>query len=437
MNAATAAKTGKWNNYQKLVLRFFTVYFLLQLFPAGITRDLDGIHLLSLQFLLRLATYTPQYLPNEGFANWGIPVLAAIALTAVWTASEKGERNYDAIYYWLRLVLRYKLSLGIVAYGLLKIFPLQMPYPSLSNLHTEYGQFLPWKIYFHTFAITQGYESFLGFAEVVSGLLLLYRRTVTIGAALVIGMTGNVVAANFAYDIGEQVFSTYLLAIALFLFAHDVPRLYSLLAEQKYTFANKPKPSFGSKISRLQLTLKSLVTLFILLLAVTVYTNYKSDPYKIPADPGLAGATGFYNVRTFIFNKDTIPYSLTDTNRWQNVVFEKWATISIKTARPVKIDFSKGDNFNASAIDRNYESAGVGGRHYYAYQPDTLRPALYLENKNPKHAGESFTLRYERPSANTIIVRGSNERQDSIYAVLERVDKKHLLFVGRRKPIRL
>src|SRR5690606_4958495 len=110
---------------------------------------------------------------------------------------------------------------------------------------TNYGDFFAWKIYFHTLGIAPGYEVFLGAIEVSAGMLLLFRRTVTFGSGIIVGFTGNVWVANMAYDAGEQVYSGYLVVIALFLFAYDVPRLYHLLVRGQQTVANKFKPIFA------------------------------------------------------------------------------------------------------------------------------------------------------------------------------------------------
>ncbi|HUP14060.1 MAG TPA: hypothetical protein VM187_17690, partial [Niastella sp.] len=167
------------------------------------------------------------------------------------------------------------------------------------------------------------------------------------------------------------------------------------------------------------------------------YTNFTKAPYKIPSTPGLTGAYGFYNVREFRFNNQPVPYSTTDSNRWQNVIFEKWATGSIKIARPVKIDNSTGDTYHKADIDRNFESAGVGGRHYYAYEADTLQHSLLFRNKNPHHAGEFYKLQYNFLNDSTIVLQGVNEKNDSIYAVLDRINKKYMLIEGRRKRVTL
>lgn len=431
--------SSQWKDYEKTALRFFTIYFIIQVVP------LDWKFysaLFSLQWnvydLFSLTKYAPQFFSLTGYWNWVAAALIAAIGTIVWDRAGRQHINYDNLYYWLRVILRYRLAIGIIGYGFIKLFPLQIPYPSLSNLHTNYGDFFAWKIYFHTVGITQGYEIFLGAVEILAGILLFFRKTVTFGTGLIIGFVGNVLAANIAYDAGEQVYSAYLVAIAAFLFVYDVPRLYNLLAREKYTIANKFKPVFTEKwLVNTRLALKSAFVLFVVGYGITTYANYTTAPYKIPQTPGLKNSYGFYNVREFIFNKDTLPYSTTDPNRWQNVVFEKWATISIKIARPVKLDLTTGDGFHEKDIDRNYESAGVGGRHYYAYHADTLTHTLLLENKNKNHADEKFRLTYTQLNDSTIVVKGVSEKKDSIYAVLDKINRKYMLFEGRRKPVKL
>ena len=51
------------------------------------------------------------------------------------------------------------------------------------------------------------------------------------------------------------------------------------------------------------------------------------SPYQFPSTRGLTDAAGIYNVTQFRINKDTLAYSKTDPVRWQDVVFEKWATL--------------------------------------------------------------------------------------------------------------
>lgn len=433
--------SSEWKPYEKIALRFFIVYFALQVLPLDwkFYHGLFSIDWLHLNFydLFNLTRYYPHFFSLTGFANFGVVFILSVLGTFAWTSLDKKERNNDTLYYWLRVVLRYRLAIGIIAYGLIKFFPLQMPYPSLSNLHTNYGDFYPWKIYYHTIGITQGYESFLGAIEILAGLLLIFRKTATFGAGLILGFVGNVFAANVAYDIGEDAYSFFLLSVALFLIAYDLPRLYSLLSAGKYTIANKFNPVFiADGLRKTRLALKTAVVVFIVLLGFKTYSNYAEAPYKYPATPGLKGTYGYYNVREFKLNNQTIPYSNTHPERWQNVVFEKWATLSIKTAKPVTIDASIADEYHENDKDRNYESAGVGGRRYFSCQTGSSN-SIVLENKNKHHQTEKFILNYTQVNDSTIILKGINEKKDSIYAVLDKINKKYLLFEGRRKPIKL
>jgi len=434
--------SSEWKQYEKIALRFFIVYFAVQILPLDwkFFQQLFSIDWLHLNFydLFNLSRYYPKFFSLTGFANFGVVFILSVLGTFAWISIDKKERNNDTLYYWLRVALRYRLAIGIIAYGLVKFFPLQMPYPSLSNLHTNYGDFYPWKIYYHTIGITQGYESFLGAIEILAGLLLIYRKTATFGAGLILGFVGNVFAANVAYDIGEISYSFFLLSIAIFLIVYDLPRLYSLLFAGKYTIANKFNPVFSSEaLRRTRLALKTATVFFIILLGFKTYSNYAEAPYKYPATPGLKGTYGYYNVREFKLNNQTIPYSNTNPDRWQNVVFEKWATLSIKTAKPITIDASIADEYHDNDKDRNYESAGVGGRRYFSYQTDSSKKSIVLENKNKHHQTEKFVLNYTQINDSTIVLKGINEKKDSIYAVLDKINKKYLLFEGRRKPIKL
>lgn len=429
------------SNY-KILLRLLFLYFFILTVPLDwkFYRDLFGTDWANLSFydLFKLTTYSPRFFSLSGYENWAAALVIAVAGTIAWPFILKEEStDYHKLYYWLRVMLRYRLALGIIAFGFIKLFPLQMPYPSLSNLHTNYGDFLPWKIYFHTLGIAQPYEVFLGAVEVFAGLLLLFRRSTTFGAGIILGFTGNVFAANLAYNAGQEVYAAYLTIIAAVLFAHDAPRLYKLLVLHQYTLANKFNPVWGKKLGKIRGVLKGLAVLFIVVLGFSTYANYKYHPYKIPKTAGLKGSYGYYNVREFRLNNQILPYSRTDTNRWQTVVFEKWATISIQTAKPVKLDTSSADGFYAHDIDRNYESAGVGGRFYYTYTADTARQQLQLKNKNKHYKAEHYSLKYNFLNDSTIVLRGINEKKDSVYAVLEKINRKYLLFEGRRKPIKL
>lgn len=447
---ASHTETSKvWKGWELALFRFMSIFLLTLIVPLDwkFYRDFFSISWTDLHFhdLFRLTKYQPYFIPQENlpsfgigsFANWRIAAIIALTGSLIWSKSDK-RKEYNVLYYWLRVIVRYRLAVVLIAYGFIKLFPLQMPYPSLSNLLTNYGDFFAWKIYFQTVGIAPNYQSFLGFVEILAAFLLFNRRTVTFGVGLIFGFLGNVAVVNGFYDVGEQVLSTFIVLLAAFLFVYDIPRLYSLLINEAPTSANKLIPRFSDKgLKNLRIGLRTFFFVFVALFAYKSYSNHVQDSYKVPQTPGLSNAYGYYNVKEFILNRDTIPYSKTDPNRWQDVVFEKWSTISIKVNRPVKVDFSSGEAVNKKDIDRNYELAGLAGRHYFYYDADTLKQTLSLQNKNKNHRNEKLSLQYIRPNDSTIVLSGINENQDSIKVVLNKINKKYMMFEGRRRPVKL
>jgi hypothetical protein len=439
-----------WKPVEKVLFRFFFIFLLLLILPIDwkIFRDLFSINWwhLHLHDLFRLSKYQVQFiaenhLPKWGigaFTNWGVAIVISAIGATIWSRVDQHKKEYTVLYYWLRVMVRYRLAFVLVTYGFIKLFPLQMPYPSLSNLYTNYGDYFPWKVYFQTVGIAPKYESFLGFVEILAAFLLLNRRTVTFGVGLIFGFIGNVAVVNGFYDIGELVTSAFIVLLAAFLFVNDIPRLYNLLVNEMPTRANKLVPNFKiPKLHKTRLTLRLAFLFFVVLFGYKCYDSFVHDPYKVPKTPGLANAYGVYNVKQFVINNDTIPYSKTDPNRWQDVIFEKWSTLTIKNNKPVKVDFGSGEVAAEKDIDRNYELAGYAGRHYFYYDADTINHTLSLQNKNSNSRNERMLLHYDRPNDSTIVLKGINENQDSVYVLLNKINKKYMMYEGRRKPVKI
>ncbi len=255
------------------------------------------------------------------------------------------------------------VAVGFIAYGLLQFFPVQFPRPTLSDLHSNYGDFLQWKMYYLTNGLARaGYEQALGLLEIAGGALLLWQSTVTIGAVISASLLINILLANFAYQLGDHIYATILLLAAVFLLLHDAIRLLDLLVLQRPAKADHFKPVLPSVRARQwRLAGKSVVAAFILFYGASVYYGYRHTNWPLPDTAGaLNGSAGYYNVREFEVNGRVIPYSLTDPVRWQNVVFEKWNTISVRSNRPVPIIVS-APVVAYESDERTYEFAGNGG----------------------------------------------------------------------------
>lgn len=449
MSTTAATQSPVWRSYEKAIFRVIFIYFFIQAVPLDwkFYRELFSVNWAQLYYgdIFNLAHYAPRFFSgSQTFANWAIVLGIAVAGAVLWTYFDRNRQTgYNKLYYWIRVIVRYRLAIGILVYGFIKVFPLQAPYPSISNLNTDYGDFNRWKIFSLSLGIVPSYEFFLGLVEVTLGILLLFRKTASIAAFIFLIFAGNVFISNIAYEGGEYIYSLYLITLAFFILAFDLRRIINLLILQKPTAPNRFKPIFTLPWQKYgRLTLKTAVIfVFVILYGFRTRSGYIHDPYQYPQEPGLPGFAGLYNVSEFKLNQQSIPYSLTDPRRWQDVVFEKWNTISIRSNRPVILDSTNTDRISRNDADRSYELQGSGSRHYYSYEVDSVNQTLLLRNRNKNYPGETLQLQYGQTGDGQLTLAGIDHNKDSVYAVLGRIDKKYLLREaakhGRRRGLKL
>lgn len=431
--------------------------------------------------------------PKRGFladyADWGIAFLIGVAGGLIWTLFDRKSTAYPLLYYWIRVVVRYRAGIGIIGFGFTKLFPTQMPYPSLGLLNSNFGDFTAQKIYWLSVGIVPWYQVFGGVVEIAAGAMLFFRKTTTFGAILLVGALGDITFVNYAYDGGVHVYAFYFVFLGLFLLAEDIPKLYNLLILERYTVPSLVYPDFSKpalKYTRIGLKVLTFV-IFFGVLTYTEVINFKYDPYKQPSTAGVKQLRGNYNVTEFRINGQVIPYNPLDTVRWQQATFENWTTLTFKVNSPVLIDPSNGGGSPMKDIQRTFEISGVaGGQRAFHYYADTVDKVLYLQDKNVmalrggrgkrgggeqehhhktkdnwisktawQHIGDEKTmidphawstrrdrefakkgpepkrnrmvLQYHTVDGSRVILSGINERKDSIYVVLDRFNKKYTL----------
>lgn len=448
-DAEAVSNIADWQLYEKALFRFVFLYFGIQLLPINEQFfknlvDTDGGYS---RYVFNLSRYAPHFFgPQDTFLNWLVVAIIALVGAVIWSVRDQGNANYTRLYYWLRVALRYRLAIGLITYGFIKLFPVQAPLPSISNLNTAYGDHTAWKLFSLTLGIVPSYQSFLGGVELLGGLLLLHRKTATLGALIILPFLGNVFFSNLAYEGGEYVYSGLLLTFALVLFSFDAICLFRLLSLELPAAPNRFHPilSEWQRYGRLGLKV-GFVVFAVVLYGYSTYAVYRNGPVRFPQTPGLPGVAGLYNVSEFRVDGKTLPYAKNDPIRWQDVVFETWNTISIKSNQPVALLTSNTEELRNTDADRNYELAGSQGRHYYRYTVDPTRRLLTLKNANPNQATETLQLTYTKAGNGRIILVGIDEnpaaQHDSIYAVLDKIDKKYLVDeaakAGRRGALKL
>jgi hypothetical protein len=399
--AETPRPASAWKAYQKIAFRIAFFFFVsisipnsLEWYNHVIHIDWTNLHYRDLYDIARFGSginlFGNSIFGNTllGYANWIITLVFAIVGGIIWTVIDRRRKpepaEYNRLYYWLRVIVRYRAGIGIIGFGFTKLLPVQMPYPSIGLLNTNFGDFTAQKIYWLSIGIVPWYQIFAGVVEVLAGALLFFRGTTAFGAILLFGALGDIVYVNFAYDGGVHVYSSYFMLLAAFLLAQEIPKFYNLFILERITVPFTYYPAFSQKWQKFtRIGLKvGVFYVFLFLLFYLQYVNFRYDPYKQPSTKGIAELRGLYNVTEFRLNNKILPFSPADTIRWQQATFEKWTTLTYKVNRPVPLDLSNGGGDPQRDINRTFEVSGTGGGqrvfHYYA---DPVNKVLYLQDK--------------------------------------------------------
>jgi hypothetical protein len=419
-----------WKRSERILFRIIFIYVFIYIFPLDYTyfQKVFAIHWSAFKFqdINTIGNYSPKLHENVrgndiiGFIyGWGIAILGAL----IWSLIDRKRQQYRVLYYWMRVALRYKLAAVMFFYSFIKVFPQQMPYPSLSWLNTNLGDFNAGRLFWITTGVSQSYEIFTGILETIVAFLLFFRRTATFANLAYLGIMINIAAINAGYDAGILTVCINLVILSAILLAYDARKLWAFLIQRKTVALDDDIPRYSrSWQPRVRAWAKfAFIFFFFGVRGFKTYESYAAGGFRLPVKPGLPAAAGYYKVADFQVNHHSIPLSDPDTARWQNVVFEKWNSLSIKIPHTVKLFI--GDRMS------NYEVFGTAGRDYYTYRFDTVKNTLALRHQTD--STQQLIFSYKRPDPSTIILSGIDHRKDSLYVVLNKVDRKYPMVEGR------
>lgn len=292
--------------------------------------------------------------------------LLAAVTTIVWSVVDRRRRQYRRLHEGARIYFRYYLGAMILSYGLAKIFKTQFPYPSPDTLLEPYGESSPMHLLWTFMGYSLPYNVFTGLAETVGGILLFFRRTTLVGALVLIVVMTNVVILNFCYDVPVKIFSSILLAHALFLTAPDAVRLGRILLAKA-----APRTWIGWR-KRVTLGLK------LGFLAVIVYVSYDEFGARIMRshrnENPMAGVW-----RPEEITRDGVPVPLASTDA------TLWRTFAVSP--------------RGGAIIRNMD----GSARRYDGTDDRKAHTLKLEDYEK---GPTLTLSYVQPAPDQLVLDG-------------------------------
>ena len=420
MTNSNPVSSANWPAWQRIAFRFFCIYFLLHITPwSWLDREVPGIGYVTglyestinwiVQFFNRFwFHFEKTTIVNNGSGDtsesWKAVftylILAAVGSLA-WSVLDRKRKSYNQANYWLRTFLRYYLIMMCFIYGIDKLYALQMPFPNQSQLSTPLGDFLPMRFSWMFIGYSTPYQMFSGIMEIVAGLLLLNRKTITLGSMVALTVFINVMALNLCYDIPVKIFSMHLVIYSLYLVMNDGKRVLRFFVLNKAVEANTINhihlPKKWMRITRIVLKL-AFIGLFVIKPFYTTRQFYGS--FNIPVDISPV-KPGIYDVVVFAVNKDTIPALINDTLRWRDMIFETNGIGSVGSTD--------------TAFRQRYR------RGYFNLSIDSAKQTLMLK-KSSAATGFIAKLHIAIPDSNTIRLWGS-KGNDSLYVILKRSNR--------------
>jgi hypothetical protein len=285
-----------------------------------------------------------------------LALISAIA-AIVWTMADKRSRDCNKLLFWFNLYLRYILAITIIGYGVDKVIPVQMPWPTSAAMLSNYGDQSRFDVLWRFMGMSPGYMILTGGLEVIAGLLLFYRRSLLVGYLLLLAILVNVVALNWFYNIPVKMYSAQLLVYNLYLLAPYGNMLIQFFFFGKVVPAPPSHYSFGSKWKRRALTGALIVFPFLLCLfgAIADYERYVKDSRNRKNEK-------VYNVTSFVAG-DTLPPLMTDTLRWKRLL--------MYGGRAIVCNMSDGQDRYTCDVD------SVNGTYTFHANPDSTNRHLF------------------------------------------------------------
>jgi hypothetical protein len=327
---SVAAGRNVWPRYQLFAVRAAAVYFaLLFLDSLADTFNVTRTALASLQrAVVRGVVWVAGGPPPTAGPNWvtssaasvAVLLLATAATAAVvagiWTMADRRRTEHDTLHLWLRTALRYYAAVVVLIYGGFKVINSQFPPLQPEQLMQPIGTLSPMSLLWHYMGYSDYYSGFAGLGEVTGALLLFHRRTVSLGACVLLGVLGNVAMLNYAYDVPVKGLSTNLVLIALVLLVPDLPRLRDLFVFNRATVpAPEARALGGPRTQRVRRFLKPAIVGLALVVPVAISSRVR------PALHQRSPLYGVYEVRSFVRNGDTVPPLVTNVDRWRRIAF--------------------------------------------------------------------------------------------------------------------
>jgi len=215
----------------------------------------------------------------------------------------------------------------MLIYGFDKILKSHFPFPTLEKLIRPLGESSPQALLWTFMGYSKIYTFYLGAVEVLSGMLLLFKRTSVIGAILAFTILINVFIINYSYDVPVKLFATNMCAFIIYLISPFLKTLHTFFILRNETKLDlQTEGDYPKFIISYKKIIKTIIIIFFTLLIIQqsiTKMNTFGDGVPTPV------LYGIYQTQQFQVNADST--STSKAKKWEKLLIDKRYTTIIKT----------------------------------------------------------------------------------------------------------
>jgi hypothetical protein len=320
-------------------------------------------------------------------------LLISLVIMVVWTVVDRKRLSYPTLSRWLNVYVRFSLGTAMIGYGAFKVISSQFAPPTLDRLMQSYGDSSPMGLLWTFMGASEAYTMFVGFAEMMGGILLFPRKTSTLGALMSIGVLSNVVALNFGYDVPVKLYSSHLLAEAVFIVLPDVRRLANFFILNRPVEGVRVEPLFR----RPRWHRTALVFSNLLLITVTGTALYQSYDQRQSLTGHRSPLYGVWEVEELNVAQSTPTAS---APHWRRMIFDSPIRVAVQTADVIeRLGLELDEKTRTLTLRRRDDPGWNTVLTYEQVSPEVVRLAGTLN-------GSEMTVRLHRSGERKFLLTG-------------------------------
>jgi uncharacterized membrane protein YphA (DoxX/SURF4 family) len=281
----------------------------------------------------------------------------------------------------------------MVSYGFAKAFPMQMPYPSATQLLTPYGNYGLMRILWLQVGSSPSYEIFTGCAELLAGILLLIPGCTLIGALLGVTVMAQIWILNMTFDVPVKNLSMHLLVMCIVLLIPDLRRLAQALVLRRPTDMRRDDRLFTNRTAqRVALALQLVFASWMVVWGQPgVFARMKSWEQYPPRQTANLPLHGIWLVEKMTIDGVERAPLLNDTDRWRRIIVDRANSVTLQR-------MNDSFNFQPARIDANAKTIKFTNDVPNPFaQPNAPKPPL-------QERGE---MTFQQPSPDRLIMDGT------------------------------